>query len=714
MKLKGKRFETILKAAATLAVAAAWISVPLLSDPVAAGGVPILIRTANLVSPSGSINPHGFAEYELYANGHRELEIEVEDVNLPAGTVMNAVVDGNSVGSLILQSDRRGELKLRTEDGQNVPVTNDGSTVQVIANNNVLVAGIYGGGGPNPGPTASPSPTSSPTGSPNPGPTASPTGSPNPSPSPSPTSSPNSGNLFAGLTGPTLNGVLPSGYAEFEIHSSRLELEIRLRQINLQSGSSLPVRVDNVAVGNVIVESDGEGRLRLRTDNGQTVPPVVVGSTITISYGGNVILNGTFAGFSGPSPSPSPSPGSTPGPTPSPGPSLGRSFEAHLTGNGMQPPVQTNATGEFKVTLNAAETQATIFGEFHNLGSSQTGARIETTTSASVTVHDFGAVGGTNGNFASVTVDVSAALVQQLRTGLWSAVITSSGNPGGEIVGRLTPRSNESDFDGNGSHDFAVFRPSTNVWYSQNESGFSATIFGSGDARIVSGDYDGDGKTDTAVFRNVNGNGIWEIRRSSDGGITAAQFGFATDTPARGDFDGDGRADIAVYRPSTGFWYVQRSSDRGYSIVHFGLPEDKPMPADMDGDGKDDIAVFRPSTGVWYWLRSSNGAFGGVHFGMNGDVPVRGDFDGDGKNDLTVYRPSTGVWYTLKSTGGYQILQFGLNGDIPVAGNYDGDGKTDVAVFRPSDGYWYILRTTDGTFQTFPFGLNGDIPLVAR
>ena len=706
------KLGNIVKIAAVLAIVGAWISVPFLGESAKAGGIPILIRTANLVSPSGTINPHGFAEYELYANGHRELEVEIEDVNMPVGTVLTAIVDGASVGSIILEADQRGRLKLRTEDGQNVPVTIDGSTVQVRNGNAVLVVGILGGGGPNPGPTGSPSPsaspTASPTGSPNPSP--SPTSSPNPSPSPSPTGTPNAGNLFAGLTGPTLNGVLPGGYAEFEIHSSRLELEIRVRQVSLTSGTALPVRVDNIAVGNLIMESGGEGRLRLRTDNGQTVPPVVVGSRITLTHNGSMILSGVFSGFAGPSPSPSPSPspGGTPGPTPSPSPSLGRSFEARLTGTG------TNATGEFKVTLNTTETQATMFGEFHNLSSNQTGARIETTTSAGVTVHDFGVVGGNNGNFAPVTIDVSAALVQQLRTGLWSAVVTSTGNPSGEIRGTLIPRSNLADFDGNGKNDFAVFRPSTGAWYSQNDSGFTASTFGSSTDKVVSGDYDGDGKTDRAIFKNVNGQAVWEIKRSSDGGTSAAQFGFATDTPARGDFDGDGRADIAVYRAATGVWYIQRSGDGGYSIAQFGLPEDKPMPADMDGDGKDDIMVFRPSTGIWYWLRSSNGVFGAVNFGLSEDIPVRGDFDGDGKNDLTVYRPSTGVWYTFKSTGGFQILAFGINGDIPVAGNYDNDGKTDVAVFRPSDGFWYILRSSDGVFQTFPFGLSGDVPLIAR
>jgi hypothetical protein len=695
MEKNTMKHTRIFKVAIVLAAVAGWISIPLMNPSVEAGGVPILVRTAILVSPTGSINPHGDAEYQLYADGHREIEVEIEDVNLPAGTALTATVDGNSIGQIILAADQRGRLKLRTEDGQNVPVTNDGSTVAVTNGVTVLVSGVLGGGGPNPSPTASPSPTSS------------------PSPSPSPTGTPNAGNLFAGLTGGTINGVLPFGYAEFEVHSSRLELEVRVRQVNLAPGTQLGVVVDGVTAGTMILQSDREARLRLRTDRGDTVPPVVAGSTVSIQSSGSAIMNGVFAGFTGPSPSPTPT--GTPGPTPSPSPSFGRSFEAQLTGAGLSPPVQSNATGEIKVTLNVDETHATIFGEFHGLGSNQTGARIATTTSNPVTVHDFGIVGGTNGNFASVTVAVSPALVQQLRSGLWFAVITSSGNPGGEIGGQLIPRSNVSDFDGNGRNDFAVFRPSTGVWYMQNEEGFGAEVFGSAGDRLVSGDYDGDGRTDIAVYKNVNGSGVWDIKRSSDNGLTTVQFGLASDVPARGDFDGDGRADLAVFRPSTGVWYIQRSLDGGYTIVQFGLSGDIPIPADMDGDGRDDIVVFRPSTGVWYWLLSKNGQFGAAQFGLNGDIPVKGDFDGDSRQDLTVFRPSTGVWYTMRSTdGGFNIVQFGLNGDIPVAGNYDLDGRTDIAVFRPSDGYWYMLRSTDGAFEAFRFGLGGDIPVIAQ
>lgn len=683
----------------------AWVALPfILQNKVEAGGVPIVVRTANLVSPTGSVNPHGAAEWQLYESGERELEVEIEDVNLPNGTVLGAFINGSSVGQLTLDL-QRARLKLKTEDGQPVPTVNDGDAVEVRNGSTVLVSGVFGGGGATPTPTASPtaSPTGSPTGSPTASPTVSPTASPtgSPSPSPSPTGSPNESEIFAILSGPTINGALPRGYAAYEIHSSRTEIESRVYQVNLPAGTSLSVTINNTVVGNLVLEGGGEGRLRLRSDRGDTVPVVTAGMTVQLKNGSTTVLSGTFSGGGSPTPTPTGTP-------------QGRYFESHLSGARVTPPVTTNATGEIKVLLNADETQATISGEFNRFTSAQTSAVIQMTLAGTTTtVANLGTVPSPEGegHFAPQTIAVTPQQVQLLRMGSWFALIGSANNPAGEVGGALLSDSHHADFDGDGSNDFAVFRPSTGVWYSQNTNGFTATSFGTAADTPVSADFDGDGKTDRALFQNVNGSAIWTINNSSDGTVFQTQFGFATDTPVRGDFDGDGRNDIAVYRASTGVWYVWKSNGTGYQIVQWGLAEDIPMSNDMDGDGKSDITVYRPSTGIWYWINSATGSISIVRFGLNGDKPVRGDFDGDGRDDVAVYRPSTGVWYIWRSSDAtYDIRGFGLSEDVPVAGDYDRDGKTDLAVFRPSSGDWYIWRSSDFTYEFRHFGLTGDIP----
>jgi hypothetical protein len=45
-----------------------------------------------------------------------------------------------------------------------------------------------------------------------------------------------------------------------------------------------------------------------------------------------------------------------------------------------------------------------------------------------------------------------------------------------------------------------------------------------------------------------------------------------------GDYDGDGKADIAIYRD--GVWSIKRSSDGGNTIVGWGgAPQDVPLTA---------------------------------------------------------------------------------------------------------------------------------------
>jgi hypothetical protein len=251
-----------------------------------------------------------------------------------------------------------------------------------------------------------------------------------------------------------------------------------------------------------------------------------------------------------------------------------------------------------------------------------------------------------------------------------------------------------ADFDGNGTTDASVFRPSTGVWYAQGSPPVGYGIAGD---IAVPADYDGDGKADEAVFRPSNG--TWYIQLSG-GGEQVVAWGIQGDIPVPADYDGAGKAEVAVFRPSNGTWYVHHP-DGSSPAVAYGISGDVPVPADYDGDGKADMAVFRPSNGTWY-LRETTAGEQVVAYGTPGDVPVPADYDGDGKADVAVFRPSNGTWYL----GGSSATAFGTQGDVPVPGDYNGDGRADIAVFRPANGTWYF---TGGAATGW--GTQGDVPL---
>jgi uncharacterized delta-60 repeat protein len=233
------------------------------------------------------------------------------------------------------------------------------------------------------------------------------------------------------------------------------------------------------------------------------------------------------------------------------------------------------------------------------------------------------------------------------------------------------------DYDGDSVQDLAVFRNDTGDWFTRknylNNCGpmdCTAQIhFGLAGDVPAPGDFDGDGTTDRAVFRPSEGN--WYILFSS-GGWTGLHFGQNGDLPVTGDYDDDGKSDVAVARRENGriTWYVLQSSDNQFVGIQFGLDSDKAVPADYTGDGKTDICVWRPSDGNWYIL-SNYVDFSYLHWGQAGDIPEPADYDSDGKTDVTVFRPSDRGHYARGSRLGNGIgLQDSLTGGIPVASAY--------------------------------------------
>lgn len=67
------------------------------------------------------------------------LEIELEHLNLAAGTVLKIEIDGQVVGSLVTGNGRTSRVELRARHGQALPAIGPGSVIVVVGPNGVVL-----------------------------------------------------------------------------------------------------------------------------------------------------------------------------------------------------------------------------------------------------------------------------------------------------------------------------------------------------------------------------------------------------------------------------------------------------------------------------------------------------------------------------------------------------------------------------------------------
>ena len=239
------------------------------------------------------------------------------------------------------------------------------------------------------------------------------------------------------------------------------------------------------------------------------------------------------------------------------------------------------------------------------------------------------------------------------------------------------------DYNGDGTSDIGIFRPSSGLWAVR---GVTRVYFGSSADLPAPGDYDGDGTTDIGIFRNSVG--LWAIR-----GLSRVYFGSASDTAAAGDYNGDGSWDIGIFRDTGGLWAL-----RGLSRIYFGTSGDNPVPGYYAGEPTREIGIFRDSTSLWAVRGVTR-----VYFGTAADSAVPGDYDGNGSWEVGVFRPSAGLWAIRGVTRRY----FGGNTDEAVPADYAGKASDGIGIFRPSTGLWAIA----GLSRTY-FGSVDDLPVT--
>ncbi|SRR5260370_24186261 len=104
---------------------------------------------AKLAGPSiQNRTPEGSADFRNDHNGRTRLNVEVENLNLPAGTVLTVVIlhggISTTVGMITLSSTAFGELELESQNGAVVPAVQAGDMVTVSNGATTILAGVFG------------------------------------------------------------------------------------------------------------------------------------------------------------------------------------------------------------------------------------------------------------------------------------------------------------------------------------------------------------------------------------------------------------------------------------------------------------------------------------------------------------------------------------------------------------------------------------------
>ncbi len=216
-----------------------------------------------------------------------------------------------------------------------------------------------------------------------------------------------------------------------------------------------------------------------------------------------------------------------------------------------------------------------------------------------------------------------------------------------------------ADFDTDGQTDPAVysivpynganlgvFTILHNLVSSTSTSSLQSLPWGLAGDMPVAGDYDGSGSAQAAVYRPTTG--AWYIRSSGVGGGAGTAAGgqeapifvtavHAGDVPDPANYDGIINSTTkveelqeAIYRPSTETFYIYNPVTKTTRTVTMPQipgqgPNDVIIPASADftGDGKADAAIYDQTLGTYEYINSATNQVLTHHFTLtSGDIPL--------------------------------------------------------------------------------------------
>jgi hypothetical protein len=97
------------------------------------------------------------------------------------------------------------------------------------------------------------------------------------------------------LRGARINGLKPSGHADFRSRPGRSRLNVEVEDVNVAPGTVLRVLVDGSPVGTIRVDAMTRGgELELNTNDGDMVPSVKPGSIVVVRSSERALLAGVF------------------------------------------------------------------------------------------------------------------------------------------------------------------------------------------------------------------------------------------------------------------------------------------------------------------------------------------------------------------------------------------------------------------------------------